>query len=45
MLSMLGKGIRGGICHAIHRYAKVNKKCMNNYDKNRIIIYSICRWK
>ena len=35
MLSMLGKGIRGGICHAIHRYAKVNKKYMNNYDKNK----------
>ena len=25
MLLMVKKGIRGGICHAIHRYAKVNK--------------------
>ena len=32
MLLMVGKGIRGGICHAIHRYAKANKY-MKNYDK------------
>ena len=24
MLLMVDKGIRGGICHAIHRYAKAN---------------------
>ena len=24
MLSMAGKGIRGGICHAIYRYAKLS---------------------
>ena len=29
------KGIRGGICHAIHRYARVNNKYMKNYDKNK----------
>ena len=28
MLLMVGKGIRGGICHAIHRYAKANNKYM-----------------
>ena len=35
MLLMVEKGIRGGICHAIHRYAKENNKYMNNYDKNQ----------
>ena len=28
------KGIRGGICHAIHRYAKVNNKYTKDYNKN-----------
>ena len=32
---MVGKGIRGGICHAIHRYAKANNKYMKNYDTNK----------
>ena len=32
---MVEKGIRGGICHAIHRYAKSNNKYMKNYDKNK----------
>ena len=31
MLLMVEKGIRWGICHAIHRYAKVNNKYMINY--------------
>ena len=26
MLMMIDKGIRGGICHAIHRYSKENNK-------------------
>ena len=34
MLLMVEKGIRGGICHAIHRFAKANNKYMKNYDKN-----------
>ena len=30
---MVEEGIRGGICHAIHRYAKANHKYMKNYNK------------
>ena len=35
MLLMVEKGIRGGICHVIHKYAKANNKYMKNYDKNK----------
>ena len=35
MLLMVEKGVRGGICHAIHQYAKVNNKYMKDYDKNK----------
>ena len=31
---MVEEGIRGGICHSIHRYTRANNKCMKNYDKN-----------
>ena len=41
MLLMAEKGIRGGICHAIHRYAKANNKYMKNYDKNTTSSYLI----
>ena len=34
MLLMVEEGIRGGICHVIHRYAKANNKYKNNYDKS-----------
>ena len=34
MLLMVEEGIRGGICHSIHRYVKANNKYMNNYDEN-----------
>ena len=35
MLLTVEKGIRGGICHSIYRYAKANNKHMKNYDKNK----------
>ena len=31
LLLMVEKGIGGGICHAIHRYAAANNKYMKNY--------------
>ena len=33
MLLMVEKGIRCGICQAIHKYAKANNKYMKNYVK------------
>ena len=32
MLLMVEEGIRGGICHSIHRYAKANNRYMKNYN-------------
>ena len=34
MLLMVEEGIRGGICHSIHRYAKANNKYIKNYNNN-----------
>ena len=35
VLLMIENSIRGGMCQAIHRYAKANNKYMKNYDKNQ----------
>ena len=35
MLLMIEKGIREGICHTIHWYAKANNKYMKDYEKNK----------
>ena len=34
MLLMVEEGIRGGICHSIHRYVKANSKYIKKYNKN-----------
>ena len=34
MLLMVEKGIREGIYHAVHQYAKVTNKYMKDYAKN-----------
>ena len=35
MLLIAEKETRGGICQAIHRYAKVNNRYMKNYGNHR----------
>ena len=35
MLLMVEEGIRGGICHSIHRHAKAYNKCMRSYDESK----------
>ena len=35
MLLTVEKGIRGGICNTIYRYAKAKNKFMKDYDKNK----------
>ena len=35
MLLMIEEGIRGGICHAVHRYTKANNEYMKDYDESK----------
>ena len=35
MLLLIEEGIRGGICHAVHRCAKANNRYMKKYDKSK----------
>ena len=49
---MVEEGIRGGICHSIHRYAKANNKYMKKYNKNEESLYiqyfdanNLCGWE
>ena len=35
MLLLFEKGIRGGMCKVIHKYAKANNKHMKNYDATK----------
>ena len=35
MLLMVEKGLKGGICHSIYRYAKSNEKYRKDFDKNK----------
>ena len=35
MLLMVENGIREGICHSVHQYAKANNNFMKDYDKNK----------
>ena len=48
---MVEKGIRGGICHAMHMYAEAKNNYMKNYDKNKELSYiqyldanNFCGW-
>ena len=51
MILMIEKGIRGGIWHAIHQYAKANNNYMKYCDENKKSSYLkywdvilACRW-
>ena len=39
MLLMVEKGIRGGICHAIHRYATARSKHVRKRNKGKESLY------
>ena len=37
---MVEEGIRGGMCHVVHRYAKANNKYMKRYDEKEESLYT-----
>ena len=39
MILLFEKGIRGGMCNAVHNYAKANNKYMKNYDSTKESTY------
>ena len=39
VLLMVEEGIRGGICHAVQRYANANNKYMKDYDRKKKSCY------
>ena len=39
ILLMVEKEIRGGICHAIHRYAKADNKYMKNKESSYLMCF------
>ena len=39
MLLLFENGIRGGICTAIHKYAKANNKYIKNYDSTMLLLF------
>ena len=41
MIFVIEKRIRGGICHAIHKYVKANNKYTKNYEKDFKSLYHI----
>ena len=32
---MVEEGIKGGICHAMHRHVEANKKYIKKHDENK----------
>ena len=44
MLLMVEIGIRVGVYHAIHQYAKANNKYMQDYDKKKELLRTIKCW-
>ena len=48
---MIKNSIRGGICHAIHRYVRADNTYMKDYNKNKKYLYfkywdvnNLCGW-